>query len=69
METTISNPSLLLSARDTAKALSISPRKLWELSQLPQAKGGIPHVRIGRLVRYRPESLREWLAQRESSRG
>ncbi|MEX2169673.1 MAG: helix-turn-helix domain-containing protein [Pirellulales bacterium] len=61
MESPILNPSLLLSPRDTAKALSISTRTLWSLT----AAGQIPHLKVGRLVRYRPESVRAWLADRE----
>lgn len=48
---------LLLSARDAAQALSLSPRKLWSLT----AGGEIPCVRIGRAVRYDLADLREWI--------
>lgn len=52
---------LLLKPQEAAKALAISPRKLWSLT----ASGEIPHVKIGRLVRYRPESLATWLTAQE----
>ena len=48
---------LLLSAKDAAQALSLSPRKLWSLT----AGGKIPVVRIGRAVRYDLNDLREWI--------
>lgn len=61
--TTPRSAAMLLSANDAAKALSISTRTLWSLT----ANGEIPAVRIGRLVRYRPETLRDWLASREQA--
>jgi excisionase family DNA binding protein len=53
---------LLLSARDAAKALAISPRKLWELSNTRE----IPSIRIGRSVRYDVRDLREWIDSHKS---
>lgn len=50
----------LLTSREAAKVLSISPRKLWSLT----AGGEIPHVRIGRSVRYSMASLSEWIDSR-----
>ena len=35
---------LLMNARETAKAMAICERKLWELTK----RGEIPHIRIGR---------------------
>lgn len=51
-------PALLLDAPAAAAALSISERKLWEL----KAGGLIPFVKIGRLVRYPVDGLRDWIA-------
>jgi excisionase family DNA binding protein len=51
---------LLLTAREAAAALSISARKLWALT----ASGDVPHVRIGRAVRYPADALAEWVARR-----
>jgi excisionase family DNA binding protein len=48
---------LLLKPREAAKALSISERTLWELTD----HGKIPHVRIGRAVRYDPRDLQAWI--------
>ena len=55
---------LLLNARDTAKALSISERKLWELTNA----GDIPSVRIGRRVLYDPGDLQAWIESKKKSR-
>lgn len=52
----------LLVGRDEAgRLLGIGRRKLWELTN----RGAIPHVRVGRAVRYSPESLRRWVAAQE----
>jgi excisionase family DNA binding protein len=56
-----SSAKLLLTPQQAAEALAISPRKLWGMT----ASGEIPHVRLGRCVRYRPESLVAYLASRE----
>ena len=52
---------LLLTAKEAARLLSISPRTLWSLTQ----SGVIPCVRWGRLVRYRYSTLEAVLAARE----
>jgi len=57
MQSSPSKPALLLTPREAAKALAISPRKLWAMT----ASGEIPHVRIGRCVRYPVDDLREWI--------
>lgn len=57
-------PRLLLSAREAAEALSISPRKLWSLTNT----GEIPCVRFGRSVRYDPRDLVEWIASQKGGR-
>lgn len=55
-------PALLLTAAEAAKALAISPRKLWEITNC----GELPAVRIGRAVRYRPADLVAWIDARLS---
>ena len=50
---------LLLTPAQTARSLSIDPRKLWGLTNCRQ----IPCVRIGRRVLYGPEDLRAWIEQ------
>lgn len=57
------NPPLLLDARSAAAALSISPRKLWELTSI----GEVPCIRIGRRVLYDPVDLREWIQRRKGA--
>jgi excisionase family DNA binding protein len=52
------NPGqLLISPKDVAAILSISPRKLWSLT----ASGEIPHLKIGRSVRYPLTDLQQWI--------
>ncbi len=53
-----SKPALLLKTQQAAESLAISPRKLWSLT----ASGEIPHVRIGRCVRYDFADLQQWIA-------
>jgi len=52
---------VLLDARAAAKVLSISPRQVARLTEA----GELPHVRIGRLVRYRVDALKAWAQQSE----
>ena len=49
---------LLIDAKDAAALLAIGTRKLWSLTN----SGQIPHVRIGRLIRYAPADLQAWIA-------
>jgi hypothetical protein len=48
---------LLMKPAEAAKALAISPRKLWSLT----AGSLIPCVRIGKAVRYDLADLRAWI--------
>lgn len=56
-------PRLLLRPTEAARCLAISARKLWALT----ASGEVPHVRIGRSVRYPVADLETWLD--EQTRG
>ncbi len=47
----------LLKAAAAARLLGIGERKLWSLTN----QGDIPHVRIGRAVRYDPADLERWI--------
>jgi len=58
-------PRLLLDAHDTAVALSICERKLWELTK----QGDLPCVRIGRRVLYDPRALAVWIDGQMQSGG
>jgi hypothetical protein len=64
MESNTKNLDFLWRPSRTAKELAICPRTLWALTN----SGEIPCVRINRSVRYRPETIRAWLAERESSK-
>ena len=55
---------LLLRPPQAAVVLTISERKLWELA----AGNEIPHVRIGRAVRYHYDDLEEWVEQKRRDR-
>lgn len=50
-------PVMLLTPAQAAETLAISPRKLWGMT----ASGEIPHVRLGRCVRYPIDDLQEWI--------
>ena len=50
--------ALLVNAKTAAAMLSISARSLWSLTNC----GEIPHVRIGRSVRYSIDDLHDWIA-------
>ena len=54
---TPSTPALLLTPKQAAEALAISPRKLWAM----QASGEMKHLKIGRSVRYSVRDIEEWI--------
>lgn len=54
---TPTKPTLLLTPNEAAEALAISPRKLWSMT----ASDEIPHVRLGRCVRYPIDDLQRWI--------
>jgi excisionase family DNA binding protein len=54
---------LLLTERQAAESLAISPRKLWSL----RASGQIGHIQIGRSVRYELADLEHWIAVHKST--
>jgi excisionase family DNA binding protein len=56
----------LLTTKQAAERLSIGARKLWTLTNC----GKIPHVRIGKCVRYRPGDLAAYVeAHTQTGRG
>jgi excisionase family DNA binding protein len=55
----------LLSSREAAKYLGISPRTLWSLT----ACNELPCVRIGRSVRYDLHDLSAWIESRKTRGG
>ena len=56
---------ILITEREAAKVLCISPRKLWDLRQ----QGDVPHIRLGRAVRYSRRDLAAWIDAQACSRG
>ena len=50
---------LLLSMKQAAAALSISERKLWDMTDNHE----IPHVRLGRCLRYPLSDLLRWIEE------
>jgi predicted DNA-binding transcriptional regulator AlpA len=53
----------LWTSREAAKALAISQRKLWDLTN----RNIIPRVLIGRSVRYDPQDIRAYIDAQKSS--
>jgi excisionase family DNA binding protein len=51
------NEPLLLKTFEAARLLSISPRKLWSLTD----EGRIPAIRLGKAWRYSREALQDWI--------
>lgn len=51
--------SRLLTSREAAAMLGISERTLWTLKD----QGEIPHIKIGRSVRYSVTDLNAWINQ------
>lgn len=52
--------ALLIDAKDAARLLAVSRRKLWAMTFEEQP--GLPYVRCGRLVRYAVTDLQQWIA-------
>lgn len=50
---------MLLTPRQAARALNISERTLWQRTK----DGVIPAIKLGHLVRYSPDDLRDWIRQ------
>jgi predicted DNA-binding transcriptional regulator AlpA len=64
-ETGDDNP-LLLTANQAARLPGVSRKTLWNHTAPRGAK--IPAVRIGKVVRYRRDSLERWITEHEKSR-
>lgn len=54
---------MLLRSAEAAELLAVSERHLHAMTR----NGLLACVRVGRLVRYRPETLRDWIARSESA--
>jgi hypothetical protein len=58
---------ILISPRDAARLLSVSPRKLWAMTF--EETPGLPHVKCGRLLRYSPSDLQRWATSQNEQKG
>ena len=58
------NERLLLRPSEAAELLATSPRKLWDLTN----RGEVPHLRIGRSLRYPLEGLLAWIDRQQRGR-
>ena len=56
-----SESPLLLDVQDAAALLGVTPKHLYDLA----ARREVPHVRIGRYVRFRREGLIAWIEASE----
>jgi excisionase family DNA binding protein len=54
----------LIDSKEAAVLLGICTRKLWELTN----RGEVPHVRIGRSVRFDPAALEKWVQAHTSGK-
>jgi excisionase family DNA binding protein len=64
----IEAPRLLLTAKQAAAALAVSPRTLWELT----ARGELPALRLpgrgkARMLRYAVDDLKAWIARTKAN--
>jgi excisionase family DNA binding protein len=53
----------LLTVPDVAQRLGVGKDYAYDLV----TRGGLPHVRIGRLIRVRPAQLARWVSEHEAS--
>jgi excisionase family DNA binding protein len=51
----------LLRASEVGELLAVSERHVLELARRDE----VPHVRIGRAVRFRPDAIAAWVVERE----
>jgi excisionase family DNA binding protein len=51
----------LLNVEDVARCLDVTPR--WVYAEANA--GRLPHVKVGRFFRFKPESIEDWLAANE----
>jgi len=58
---------LLLSPREAAQMLAVSPRFLWKITF--ERQPGLPYVRMGRLVRYAVTDLQTWIDRQRQGGG
>jgi excisionase family DNA binding protein len=56
---------MLMTTRDLARSLRMSERAIFTLRK----ESGLPSVRLGKSVRFRPSDVQEWLAARAAPGG
>lgn len=61
MHSNLPDYNLLLTPKEAAKLLSVSPRKLWSMTF--EDGLGVPYLKMGRLVRYPLADLKTWIQQ------
>jgi len=59
----VAPPRLLLTPPEAAVALRLCPRTLWTLTK----DGTIPHIRIGRQIRYPVAVLEDWITKQTTA--
>jgi hypothetical protein len=52
----------LLNDRDLAR-LTGRARSTWQKDRLKGGPDALPYVRVGRLIRYRPKDVEDWIAR------
>ena len=55
------SPAKLLTAEEVAERLGVGVKWVWAQVR----SGAIPHVRLGRYKRFRPEAIEAWIEQLE----
>jgi predicted DNA-binding transcriptional regulator AlpA len=69
---TQSQPKLILSLREAADLLGLRPSQLYEHTRArarARQRIPLPHLRLGKRLAFRRESLERWIAQLESETG
>ena len=58
---------ILISPKEAARLLSVSPRKLWQMTF--EVIPGLPYIKCGRLLRYSPSDLQRWATSQKDQKG
>mgnify|MGYP001039322938 FL=1 len=56
-------PRLLLSVAETARALNLLRKKLW---QITAPRGSLPAIHVGRRVLYSPRDVEAWIQRQKA---
>ena len=52
----------LLNVQEVAELIGVRPSTIYQWT----SQGFIPHVKIGKLVRFKPDAIMKWVNERES---